>query len=157
MREYLSQNDLTSRLSRAAWPALRVFEQHKKSLLKNIISSTLMKYTSYSRNIVEMSLKHHLEWNPSSSICSFHETEFKISILSWNLKVFTSIYMTKGKSLLPSFEHYREVFRQTRQLFRLQVSECVLWLHWSLYVPLCSTLPVVSSPFNCELDLDFQV
>lgn len=157
MREYLSQNDLTSRLSRAAWPALRVFEQHKESLLKNIISSTLMKYTSYNRNIMEMSLKHHLEWNPSSSMFSFHKTEFKISILSWSLKLFTSNYMTKGESLLPSFEHCREVFSQTRQLFRLQVSECVLWLHWSLYVPHCSTLPVVSSPFNCELDLDFQV
>lgn len=38
---------------------------------------------------------------------------------------------------------------------RLLVSECVLWLLWSLYIPPCSPFPIVATPSNHQLPSDW--
>lgn len=76
---------------------IREFEQHRESLSQDIISSTLSQYASYYKKIPEIRLKLHLEWNPRSTMCSFHKIEMKISLLSWSLNFPSSNCMTQVK------------------------------------------------------------
>ena len=123
----------------------------ENSCLKKIIWSTLMKYTSSHRNILEVRLKLHLEWNPTSAMCSSKETEIKtfspileskflyFKLHDWRENHDMPIVSTADRSLS---------LRRTRQLSRLQVSEYYLCLHWSLYKTLCLLLPVTAMTPN---------
>ena len=75
-----------------------------------------------------MKLKLHLELNPRCSMYSSKKKKLTCFVLTWILNVSTSN---------PGEYHYLLVLNtvdrslsagQTRQLFRLQFSECVLWL-----------------------------